>query len=768
MAQPLNKTVDEIARSIKQGKVDSALSRLRTVIDRIRDERELNRLGDLLARAGRVDEALKLYERIGEGYAKNGILPKAVAIYKKILRLVPDHRHAKLQLGVLYLKQDIRGEASRWLLEAAEAFDQLREFEHSLKVYETLAAADPVDPERQLKLAQARLAAGQEESAEKELCAFAERISEGDDSDPDIGFCRQAVELFPEAPSLLAGLIYGLRRTSRTEEALSMIDGLAAGIQADAAVRGEKIHCLRAQGRIQDALELLLEGPSTPMESVWIDVIRDFMETDAHPTLWDRIDPVLIRWGCSGEAGRSMSLLRKLVELKEPGYIPALKRLGDTLREAQESVEWKRVQSRLIRAYEAADRMEEAAEAKAALGLGGAAPESDPEANAQSQASFDDAAVPTAHESVSTDEPSGDAGSMDLELTLPKDKADRDFAHGRLAQSEAMEKYGLVDQALAQCAEVTHRFTGHSEAWERTTKLLLRKGAIGPLRDALISFALAQLAAGDRAAAMESIQRARSKAPLELGVRARLQALGLLDKQLQHSAPSISLDAPAAGPASEPVEEDVFIDFEAEDEQADEPEEIQVVSEPTPVPLSADLAQADSEEDDLSAIAAALESSFVDDDLDGSLAPESESEESIDEVFAAFKDQVAKEVDEDDHRTHYDLGIAYKEMGLLEEAVSEFEKALGEPSLCCEACTMIALLYRELEDAIQAVAWYRKALDVTAIDAGVTCNLQYDMAELLVEVGQTDQAIAIYRALEKGQPGFREAQVRIDEIEART
>jgi tetratricopeptide (TPR) repeat protein len=46
------------------------------------------------------------------------------------------------------------------------------------------------------------------------------------------------------------------------------------------------------------------------------------------------------------------------------------------------------------------------------------------------------------------------------------------------------------------------------------------------------------------------------------------------------------------------------------------------------------------------------------------------------EMLNMFKQGVAANVDETDHESHYDLGVAYKEMGLLDEAISEFQKAL--------------------------------------------------------------------------------------------
>jgi tetratricopeptide (TPR) repeat protein len=57
---------------------------------------------------------------------------------------------------------------------------------------------------------------------------------------------------------------------------------------------------------------------------------------------------------------------------------------------------------------------------------------------------------------------------------------------------------------------------------------------------------------------------------------------------------------------------------------------------------------------------------------------EPEIQEQVDfaEMLAMFKQGVAANVDETDHEAHYDLGVAYKEMGLLDDAISEFQKAL--------------------------------------------------------------------------------------------
>ncbi|MEO7084463.1 MAG: tetratricopeptide repeat protein [Gemmatimonadaceae bacterium] len=49
------------------------------------------------------------------------------------------------------------------------------------------------------------------------------------------------------------------------------------------------------------------------------------------------------------------------------------------------------------------------------------------------------------------------------------------------------------------------------------------------------------------------------------------------------------------------------------------------------------------------------------------------------DMLKKFKQGVAENVDAEDYQSHYDLAIAFKEMGLLDEAIAEFQKALGSP-----------------------------------------------------------------------------------------
>jgi len=60
--------------------------------------------------------------------------------------------------------------------------------------------------------------------------------------------------------------------------------------------------------------------------------------------------------------------------------------------------------------------------------------------------------------------------------------------------------------------------------------------------------------------------------------------------------------------------------------------------------------------------------------------PTGDEEADFADMLRKFKQGVAENVDPEDYQSHYDLAIAYKEMGLVDEAIAEFQKALAGPT----------------------------------------------------------------------------------------
>src|SRR5690606_28324943 len=70
-------------------------------------------------------------------------------------------------------------------------------------------------------------------------------------------------------------------------------------------------------------------------------------------------------------------------------------------------------------------------------------------------------------------------------------------------------------------------------------------------------------------------------------------------------------------------------------------------------------------------------------------------EPSLEEIVEGFKKGVAENLSSEDYDTHYNLGIAYREMGLLDEAIGEFQLAAKDPAHLVDCCSMLGVSFLE-------------------------------------------------------------------------
>jgi pilus assembly protein FimV len=119
----------------------------------------------------------------------------------------------------------------------------------------------------------------------------------------------------------------------------------------------------------------------------------------------------------------------------------------------------------------------------------------------------------------------------------------------------------------------------------------------------------------------------------------------------------------------------------------------------------------------------------------------------LSEVFEEFRTEMGEHpAEEEDLETHYNLGIAYREMGLLEEAISEFQKVAkadkqGRPfRYAMQCCTLLGLAFMERGEPSIAAAWYERALETAALDPETILALRYDLGVAQELAGDTSAA----------------------------
>jgi tetratricopeptide (TPR) repeat protein len=136
----------------------------------------------------------------------------------------------------------------------------------------------------------------------------------------------------------------------------------------------------------------------------------------------------------------------------------------------------------------------------------------------------------------------------------------------------------------------------------------------------------------------------------------------------------------------------------------------------------------------------------------------------LEEIFREFKKGVEQQLSPEDYETHYNLGIAYKEMSLTDEAISEFQRAAKSPQYAVECCSMLGLCFLEKGLPQLAVKWYRKGLDTPGIREEDRLGLQYDLANLYADLGDRENAYQTFLEIYGSNASFRDVGERLKEL----
>ncbi len=172
-----------------------------------------------------------------------------------------------------------------------------------------------------------------------------------------------------------------------------------------------------------------------------------------------------------------------------------------------------------------------------------------------------------------------------------------------------------------------------------------------------------------------------------------------------------------------------------------------------------------SEEEQFFDLAAELEKELADEELVAEATGSGKSNEvSIEELFKEFQRGVAEQVEEEDFDTHFNLGLAYREMGLLEEAIGEFQLSARSPDYLMESASMIGACYLENGLAEQAAEWYQRALTAPALPPEAELGLRYELGRAHELAGNTTAALACFSEVLAINPAFRDVVARVSKL----
>jgi tetratricopeptide (TPR) repeat protein len=695
--------LDAARKYQSRGQYDKAIGQYKKLIDADkRDVRSLLKIGDLYVRKGDRGSAIETYETVAGHYAQQGFFLKAIAVYKQILKLDPSRLDAQVRLGEMYEQLQLISDAMSVFEDVSNGFMRAGDTDQALAMLGKMVELDPEHIPVRIKYAEALSRAGRTKEA-------ADEFEQGALLLKDQGRLDDYVKVAER-------LLY--HRSNDVRVAKELAETYIARRDPKRALAKLQI-CFKADPRDVSTLSLLAEAflmlsQTDKAISVYREVARIHREAQRPQQRMSALHRILELDPNDKEA---RAALQKTASASGQHYMPP-----GTVRQPPAST------GSVSAAQLAGSQLSGPAQ------VSGASQLSSPSLSSASGLS-------------------GASGIMYVEEDIEEDFAEASTVSGSLpaiseAPIEVEEPYssvppaprpptggrvipirGLGPMTYSEFLALPLVSTQVAPAiavlapslMERTLDLADSYLVDGLFTQARAIVSELQLTLPDHPLVLDKAREIEELAVASSGVSAVAQPL------IQPQASSIPADM-----ASEPPEMELeYEELEPGDEGFDFAEK-----------LAEELAEV------------------------AEIAPIDEGAEMIDveTVFEQFKAGVAEQVSDDDSDTHFDLGIAYKEMGLYPDARREFQVAMSDPRRRCLCWTMIGLIYMEEGQPRDAIEAFQSGLESPEKTATEAVGLHYELAMACEVGGLTDQARLHYEFVFQREPQYREVGQRLQRL----
>jgi tetratricopeptide (TPR) repeat protein len=823
------KALSAAEKFLSQGKIPAAIQEYRKIVERdALDFTALNTLGDLYVRTKQPGEALAYFVRVADHYREQGFALKAIAMYKKISRFSPEEPGVALNLARLYEQQGLYVEARAQYLQLADSAGRAGRALDALEALRRAADIDPKNVDIRLRLAEGYTREGLGHDAAGAYIEAGELMLAAGRSHDSLNAYKHAHSLLPESLAVLHGLVAASFAVGAAAEAAVVVEESITKAPGDLELRAMLARTYVEAGdtsaaeRATDAL-VAAEPTNFP---VWFDVARLYLRqgsaAGAVRVLARAVEPAL---AAKLEAA-VLELLDGALAL-DPDQIEALKllarihtwrrddeqlrvaveRLADAAHKAQQPVEERRALEHLVRlvpfdqSYH--ERLSQLGGAPEQAGAEPREEEVAPRVEATTlarRADGDARAVESSFEiatfeklaEVNAAPDSPGANPFDPALSSSRGATDElassvaEFEWNAVAPVEDAARANAPTDRSASFADLGEESASADAAPPAFDFAFERNGFDAPQEPAADPFAQAAGASAEADADHAQTVLARELEGVDFYLEqgyadiAR-DTLDILERQygatteiaarrarLQNVAAAAQSSEPAASQPQGFAEAQSFADLGGFEPHAE--------SQPAgAVEFSIDeqafvVEPAQDAPGDASSLVASV-AAPVEAEPRGAQAAGASMASIFGEFLDAGEEPPASR--DDDFETHYNLGVAYKEMGLWDEAVEQFQKAIdlcapsdGTPRYL-ECCNMLGHSLLEKGMPRAAALWFKKALALPRLSDDESQALRYDLGAAYEQMGELDRAIDTFSEVYGVDVSYRGVAERLRELQER-
>ena len=207
---------------LQQGKLDQAVAEYQAILRTDPNNcNVLNALGDLSVRIGNKAEAIGFFKRLGEVYRLDGLQVRAIAVYKKVLKLDPSHTEASLACAEMYAEQGLTAEAKLQFQTLADQSVRSGDTFKALEIYGKMILVEPGHRPNLSKVANLLAKSGRLDQALAKLKTLEDRLVTA-------GHADDLRQIYQKTVELLRSQRRGAEATLLTERLASLDPSVAA------------------------------------------------------------------------------------------------------------------------------------------------------------------------------------------------------------------------------------------------------------------------------------------------------------------------------------------------------------------------------------------------------------------------------------------------------------------------------------------------------------------------------------------------------------
>jgi len=700
---------------IKKDKYEEAIFEYQKLLTG--DEQDVhvwNVVGDLYIKANRKDKAVGEFKKIAAHFEERGIFTKSIAIYKRISRLTPDDVQSLKKLADLYRDRGFVSEARAEYSNLAEKLKKKNKPEEAIETYEKLLKLESDDVKARLNLAELLIRQEKVDQALEELNEAAEYKMRKNALKEAGEILQKARSLDKEHPRTLENMIVLFKQEKKKKEALKLVNEV---LKKDK----ENLKALSLLGSLcfennelkkaEDVFKKILSIQPEEIEAR-VRLGRIHIHNNKYDNALELYEPLVDTLIKKHKEDKAIGLLG-LILTASRDHLPTLEKLAGIYRKKDQKKSFEIVARRLMKEYKKKKIEEKIKSLEEELpGLRFDEKIEIPEKKHKRVVSTED------------DEP-------EERIVLEKTPELEPIPQETAVMTAEPEKIEPETSVAEEAEEVPDELIANNlEEADQLIQQGLIRNAKKMLEDLKVSF------------------------PDDTRITQKIKELGVIASQVKeeeiagHIEKATEKDTGLFDDGEKLTSAEIFADTDIV------PLVSQEMSEKRYFDLSHQL------EEELKAI----RHIFYQQTRGDTTVVEKE----LSAIVADFNIKVDEKIGTADLEARYNLGIAYLEQDLLDEAIKEFMLASQDEKWEMESFTNLGECNKRKNEFSEAIKWYEKALELVESDSIQAYVLKYEIAALYEAMNDSGKALMLFAEILEWNPEYGDVITRIRNIENQT